>query len=369
MKIGIPRERKANEKRVGIIPNGVKVLSDLGHQVQVEEGAGLGSGFEDSEFANNGAKIVSNLKSLWETSDLIMKVKEPAPEECSYFREGLLIYSFLHPAGSLELTQAMLDGKITGIDYDLVQTEDGRLPILEPMSEIAGILAIQCGTQYLLSQYGGKGLLLDGLYENIPPAQVLIIGGGVSGLSAAERAHNLGAAVTILDINEFKLNSIKASFPEMQTKISTPESILAEIKKADLIVGAVLIPGAKAPRLLNRSILQQCQNKTVFVDISIDQGGISETSRATSLSDPIYFEEGVIHFCVPNMPAMVPKTATHALTSQSLPWLVEMLKNGIDSAIATNKAIRKSIVCMNGKLTNEAVAQAFAMEYITLEEN
>ena len=366
MKIGIPRERKPNEKRVGIVPSGVKELTSLGHTVMIEEGAGFGSGFTDSEFSSHGAIIISSLENLWRDSELIMKVKEPAPEEYPYFREGLMVYSFLHPAGSKELTEAMLRGKIIGIDYDLVQTDDGRLPILEPMSEIAGILSIQCGTQYLLSQYGGKGLLLDSLSDNQANSNVLVIGAGISGLSAAKRALNLGANVTILDINQDKLNFIKSQYPKLNTVISTKDSIEEYAISSDLIVGAVLIPGAKAPILITRDLLKKCKEKTVFVDISIDQGGISETSRATKLSDPIYIEEGITHFCVPNMPAMVPKTSTQALTKQSLPWLIKILENGLDKSIQEIPAIKKSIVCYKGKLTNKFIAEAFGKEFILL---
>ncbi len=363
MKIGIPRERKANEKRVGITPKGAARIVTLGHQVFLEKDAGLESGFLDQEYIDSGVTIENSLENLWCRSDLIMKVKEPAPEEYSFFRKDLIVYSFLHPAGSLELTQKILDGKIIGLDYDLIQTDDGQIPILEPMSKIAGILAVQCGTNYLFSQNEGKGILLDAIGPKTKGARVLVVGGGVSGLSAALRAQSLGADVTILDINENRLATIKKINPNLTLKLSNSSVISLELQNADLIIGAVLIPGAKAPTIITKELMESVEDRSVFVDISIDQGGISETSRATTLSDPTYVESGVIHFCVPNMPAMVPKTATIALTNQSLPWLLKILEKGLDAAIKDSLPIKKGIVCRNGVLTNKNIAESFAMHY------
>ena len=367
MKISIPKERKKNEKRVGITPEGTKKLKQLGHSIIIETGAGNGSNFNDSDYISAGAEIVNDLDSVWNQAEILMKVKEPAPEEYPFFRENLIVYSFLHPAGSRELTEAMLKGKIIGVDYDLIQLEDGRLPILEPMSEIAGILSIQCATQYLLSQYGGKGILLDPVVGNTEYTKVVVLGAGISGQSAAKRAYNLGASVTLLDINQDKLNSVKSKFPNMHIRYSSKDTILEAIKHADIIIGAVLIPGAKAPTLITKEMLKECKPSSVFVDISIDQGGISETSKPTSLSEPTFVEENIIHYCVPNMPAMVPVTATKALTTQTLPWLIKIAEKGLENACNTFHAIEKSVVCKNGTLHNSEISKAFGIPSKKLE--
>lgn len=367
MNIGIPRERKANEKRVGITPAATKVLTEAGHQILIEEGAGIGSGFLDSDYLSAGAKIAASLREVWNFSELLMKVKEPAPEEYDFFRKGLLVYSFLHPASSQALTENMLKGEIIGIDYDLIQNSDGKLPILEPMSKIAGILAVQCGTEYLLSQNNGQGILLDRIDTDLPSTQVVIIGAGTSGLSAAKRALLTGASVTLLDINEARLKQVKKEFPDINTLFSNQANIQEAIAFADLVIGAVLIPGAKAPILIKRTDLKKCKPHMVFVDISIDQGGISETSIATSLSNPTYIEENIIHYCVPNMPAMVPKTATQCLSTQTLPWLKKIAELGIEKAIDNVVEISRSIVCYNGQLTNKEVGQAFGIEHLEIQ--
>lgn len=360
MIISVPRERKSNEKRVAITPDGARELIALGARVQIEEGAGLGSGFSDADFSQAGATIISSLKSLMQNADIFLKVKEPAPEECELLRSDMIAFSFLHPAGSRELTDALLLSKVTGLDYDLIESGDNRLHILEPMSIIAGKLAIHVATEHMLSHRGGKGLLLDGLL-GVPPASVLVLGAGVSGFAAAKRAYDIGANVTMLDINETKLKRAKDLCPRINTLTSSPTSIKEQLPLNDIIIGAVLVAGAKAPILITKADLKTMRKGSIFVDIAIDQGGIAESSRATSLNDPVYTEEGVIHYCVPNMPAMVPLSSTMALTRETLPWLKELCQHGLDQVAVKYPGVKKGIVCKNGELTNKAIADTFGL--------
>ncbi len=362
MIISVPRERKSNEKRVAITPDGTRELVALGAVIQVEEGAGIGSGFSDSDFSTAGAKIISSLQSLMGNADIFLKVKEPAPEECPLLRPDMIAFSFLHPAGSKELTDALLSSKVTGLDYDLIESGDGRLHILEPMSIIAGKLAIHVATEHMLSHRGGKGLLLDGLL-GVPPASVLVLGAGVSGFAAAKRAYDLGAKVTLLDINESKLKKAKDLCPKINTLISSAKVVEEELPKHDVIIGAVLVAGAKAPILITKAQLKTMKKGTVFVDIAIDQGGIAETSRATSLKEPVYTEDDIIHYCVPNMPAMVPLSSTMALTRETLPWLKELCLQGLDKVANKYPGVKKGIVCKNGELTNKAIADTFGLAW------
>lgn len=361
MIISVPRERKQNEKRIAITPQGARELTKLGAAVLIEEGAGASSGFKDSDFSEAGAEIVSSLKTLMERADIFLKVKEPAPEEYEFLRKDLIAFSFLHPAGSKELTDVLLRSKVTGLDYDLIESEDGRLHILEPMSVIAGKLAIHVATEHMLSHRGGTGLLLDGL-SGVEPASVLVIGAGVSGFSAAKRAHDLGAKVTLLDIQDSKLKKAKEICPNITTKLSSKEAIEVELPKHEVIIGAVLVAGAKAPTLINKNHLKIIQDGAVFVDIAIDQGGIAESSRATSLSEPTFIEGGVIHYCVPNMPAMVPLSSTLALTKETLPWLKALTQEGLDILKEQKPGFKKGIVCRDGKLLNKAIGMAFGIE-------
>ncbi len=361
MKLGVPKERKPNEKRIAITPENAGILSKNGWDVFIEKDAGLGSGFSNEEFISQGANILPDLSSIWETADLLLKVKEPAPEEYELMRESQIVFSFLHPAASRELTQEMLRSKIIGLDYDLVETDDKRLPILEPMSMIAGALSVHCGAEAMLSQNGGTGLLLEKLLDS-PAARVLVIGGGISGAEAIRKAARLSADVCVLDINQQKLDTLKSFHPEITTRKSTPENIREELQKADLIIGAVLIPGARAPILISKEMLSLCKKGAVLVDISIDQGGIAETSKATTLSAPSYVVNGVIHYCVSNMPAMVPRTASMALSKRTLPYLLELNKKPLNEILATENDISRSLVCIEGGLTNQHIAEAFGME-------
>lgn len=362
MRIGIPKERKPNEKRVALTPSNAKILTNKAYEIFIEQGAGLGSGFSDEEYKAAGVTILPSLEEIWATAELLLKVKEPAPEEFELMREDQIVFSFLHPAADKTLTEKMLEKKIIGLDYDLVETSDRRLPILEPMSMIAGALSIHCGAESMLSQNAGQGLLLEKFLDS-PPANVLVIGAGTSGTEAIRKAYRLGAHICVLDISEVKLESLKKGFPELTTKLSNKENLLEELPKSDLIIGAVLVPGAKAPTLITKSMLSLCKKGTVFVDISIDQGGIAETSKVTTLNEPRYIVDGVIHYCVSNMPAMVPRTATIALSNRTLPYLLQLHSATIESILTTDNDIRKSLVCHQGKITNKHIAEAFDLDY------
>ncbi len=363
MIIGVPRERKTLEKRVAIIPDGAVELVRNGHEVLIETGAGLGSFFTDNDYKEAGCNIVPSLKDVWTKSDLIVKVKEPHPEEYQYFRKGLAIFDYLHLASMPELTEEMLKGGLIGIAYELVRLSNGRLPLLEPMSEVAGKLSVLNGAYYLLSQNDGRGVLLGGTI-GVYPGHVVIIGAGVAGRCAAEVAAGMGANVTVLDIDYTKLEKLEAMFGHrVRTRHSTQASITREIEKADLVIGATLVPGAHTPRLITREMIRTMNKGSVFVDISIDQGGCAETSRPTSLEDPVYVEEGIIHYGVCNMPAQTPRTSTIALTAATLPYLIQIANQGVEQALRTSSELRNSVNTYNGYLTNKAVSEAVGIKY------
>jgi len=368
MIIGVPRERKTLEKRVALTPDGAHELVKRGHTVLIETKAGDGSHFGDQAYAESGCEIVATLKDVWTRAELLVKVKEPHEEEYQYFRSGLAIFDYLHLAGMPELTKAMLKGKVTGIAYELVQTEDRRLPLLEPMSEVAGKLAVLNGANCLLAQNGGRGVLLGGTI-GVRPGNVAIIGAGVAGRSACEVAIGTGAHVAILDIDYRKLEQIKFLFGNaVRTIHSTRASVARELEKADLVIGAVLVPGAAAPHVITRDMIR-CMNKgSVFVDISVDQGGCSETTRTTSLAEPTYELDGVIHYGVPNMPAQVPRTSTMALTAATLPYIIKIADLGVMKALQTVKEIRNALNVHNGCLTNKAVSEAVKIPYTPIEQ-
>lgn len=363
MIIGVPRERKTLEKRIAITPDGVKQLVKHGHTVLVEEDAGVGSFFDNQSYSAAGATIVPTLKDVWTKAELVVKVKEPHESEYEFFRPGLILFDYLHLASMPDVTEAMIKGKITGIAYELVQTADGRLPLLEPMSEVAGKLSVLNGSYFLLSQNGGRGLLLGGVV-GVPPAEVVIIGAGISGRAACNVALGMGAMVTILDVKSEKLERIEAQFGNhVRTVYSNPESIAREITRADLLIGAVLSPGAAAPRLITRKMIQSMKKGSVFVDISIDQGGCAETIRPTSLEDPVYVDEGVIHYGVCNMPAQTPRTSTMALTAVTFPYILEIANKGFKAAMASSAELRNALNTHQGKLTNLPVSEAVGIQY------
>ena len=364
MNIGVPRERKLGERRVGITPEGVKKLTSKSHTVRIETNAGILSGFTDEQFENAGAIISSTLEDIWTKSELVVKVKEPATEEFSYFRPGLAVFSFLHAAALPEMTDALLRNNVIGIDYDLVTLDDGRLPILEPMSEIAGKLSIQSGAYCLEAVKDGAGVLLGGT-RTVPPAKVVVIGAGISGSNASLVADGMGANVVVFDINQEKLANLRRKSPRIFTKQSSPEAISAELKDTHLLIGAVLIPGALAPKLVTASMIRSMPKGSVFVDICIDQGGCSETSRPTSIQDPTYVVDGVIHYCVTNMPALVPRTSTQALTSETIEWILLLAEKGIGNACLSSEPLLRSVISLDGKLTNQAIGKALNKESLS----
>jgi alanine dehydrogenase len=363
MIIGVPRERKTLEKRVAITPDGALELVQHGHTVLIETGAGLGSHFPDQAYKDAGCTIAPTLKDVWTKSNLLVKVKEPHESEYEFFRQDLALFDYLHLASMPDLTREMLKGKILGIAYELVQTEDKRLPLLEPMSEVAGKLSILVGCYSLLSQNGGRGVLLGGTI-GVPPGNVVIIGAGIAGRNACEMALGLGANVTVLDTDPKKLEMVKIQFSgRAHTLYSTKGSLERACEKAELVIGAVLVPGAAAPKIVTREMIRSMKPGAVFVDISIDQGGCAETIKPTSLDNPVYEAEGVIHYGVCNMPAQTPRTSTMALTAATLPYIIKLADLGIERALTDVKALRGAVNTYRGMLTNKAVSEAVGIDY------
>jgi alanine dehydrogenase len=366
MVIGVPKEIKPEENRIAIVPGGVETLVHKRHKVLIEKGAGLGSGFSDDEFKSAGAQILKNHEEVFTKSDLVLKVKEPLLEEYGFLRKGQIVFTYLHLAALEELTRNLQKKKIIGIAYETVQTEDGFLPLLAPMSEIAGRMAPQEGAKYLEETYGGRGILLGGV-AGVPPANVVILGGGNVGYNAARIALGMGASVTLLDINPRKLRMLDEIFQgRTTTMIADNYNIRMVAGYADLLICAVLVPGAKAPRLITREMLRTMRQGAVIVDVSIDQGGCSETSRPTTHSHPIYQEEGIIHYAVSNMPGAVPRTSTRALTLNTLPYVLEIAEKGWKKAARENHALAKGVNLVEGKITYKAVADAFNLTYTPL---
>jgi alanine dehydrogenase len=368
MIIGVPKEIKPEENRIAIVPGGVETLIHKGHKVLIEKGAGAGSGFSDSEFMKAGAQIIKNHDQVFTRSELVLKVKEPLPEEYGFLRKGQIIFTYLHLAASEELTCNLQKKGIIGIAYETVQTEDGFLPLLAPMSEIAGRMAPQEGAKYLEETYGGRGILLGGV-AGVPPANVVILGGGNVGYNAARIALGMGASVTVLDINPRKLRMLDEIFQgRVTTMIADNYNIRMVVSYTDLLICAVLVPGAKAPRLITREMLKIMRQGAVIVDVSIDQGGCAESSRPTTHSQPTYQEKGIIHYAVSNMPGAVPRTSTRALTLNTLPYVLEIAEKGWKNAARENSALAKGINLVEGKITYQAVAEAFSLTYTPLNE-
>ena len=368
MKIGVPKEIKNNESRVAMTPSGVVHLVRNGHEVFIETKAGNGSGFKDEEYVHAGATIVATAAEAW-SKEMVMKVKEPIPVEYPYFREGLILFTYLHLAPEPELTKALVEKKVIGIAYETVQLTNGSLPLLVPMSEVAGRMASQIGAQYLEKPQGGKGILLSGV-PGVKRGKVCIIGGGVAGTNAAKIAVGLGAEVTILDLSQERLAQLDDLFGNsVSTLMSNPYNIANEVKHADLVIGAVLIPGAKAPRLVTEEMIQSMEKGSVVVDIAIDQGGIFETTdRITTHDNPTYEKYGVIHYAVANMPGAVPRTSTLALTNVTVPYAVQIANKGYKQACLDNQALLKGINTLNGFVTYKAVAEAQGLPFKTASE-
>jgi alanine dehydrogenase len=363
MRIGVPKEIKNNENRVAMTPAGVMNLVSHGHEVFIEKGAGLGSGFTDAQYVEVGAKIVDRAEDAW-SMDMVMKVKEPLPSEYKYFREGLVLFTYLHLAPEPELTKVLIDKKVVGIAYETVQLPNGSLPLLTPMSEVAGRMATQIGAAFLEKTRGGKGILLGGV-PGVHRGKVTIIGGGVAGTNAAKMAVGLGAEVTMIDINPERLRELDDMFgSDVATLISNPYNIAEAVKESDLVIGAVLIPGAKAPKIVTEEMIKSMTPGSVVVDIAIDQGGIFETTdRITTHSDPTYEKHGVVHYAVANIPGAVPRTSTLALTNVTVPYALQIANKGYKNACLENEALLKGINTLNGYVTYKAVAEAHGLSY------
>lgn len=363
MIIGVPKEIKNNENRVGLTPGGVQALVARGHKLLVETKAGQGIGASDETYAKMGATIIDSAKEVWEKADMIIKVKEPIAPEYPMMKPNQILYTYLHLAAEPELTKQLMERKVKAVAYETIQLEDGSLPLLTPMSEVAGRMATQVGARYLQKSEGGKGILLAGV-PGVRRGKVTIIGGGVSGTSAAVIAIGMGAQVTILDINMNRLTYLDDIFKNsINTLYSTPANIEKAVKEADLVVGTVLIAGAKAPKLVTRDMVKQMEPNSVIVDVSIDQGGCIETIRPTSHSDPIFREEGVIHYGVTNMPGAVAQTSTYALTNRTLKWATMLADHGFEKAIGMDKALYKGVNVLNGKVAYKQVADDLHLPY------
>ena len=363
MIVGILKEIKAEENRVSMTPAGVEIMLQNGHQVLVEKNAGIGSGFNDDNYSKAGAEIVDTPDSIFERADMVMHVKEPLPPEYDLIRKDQIIFTYLHLAAAEELTHVLIKSGSVNIAYETIQKEDGSLPLLTPMSEVAGRMAIQQAAKYLEMSLGGAGVLLGGV-PGVDPGTVLIIGGGVVGTHAAKMACGLGAKVYVLDFNLDRLRYLSDVMPaNCFPLMSNPATRRKLVKEADVVVGAVLIPGAKAPRLVDREMIKTMKKGSVLVDVAIDQGGCFETSKATTHADPIYTVDGVVHYCVANMPGAVPKTSTLALTNATLPYAVEIANKGWKDAFRENKEIKLGANVVQGKVTYKGVAEAFDLKY------
>jgi len=367
MKIGLPKEIKDNEYRVGLTPAGVRAFTDAGHNVFVETAAGEGSGFANELYEKAGAKILGTADDVWGEGDMIVKVKEPVAPEYARMRENQLLFTYLHLAPEPELTRQLLKRKVSGVAYETITDERGTLPLLTPMSEVAGRMSVQVGATYLEKMNGGRGILLGGV-PGVTAGRVVIIGGGVVGTEAAKMAIGLGAHVTIIDRNLDRLRQLDDIFlSKVQTLASSRYAIEEAISNADLIVGAVLIVGAAAPKLVTREMLKMIPNGAVLVDVAVDQGGCFETTHATTHSNPTYYEEGVLHYCVANMPGAVPRTSTFALTNATLPYALDLANKGLERAIKEDKGLLEGVNTFGGKLTYEAVATSQNLQYTPLD--
>jgi alanine dehydrogenase len=358
MIISVPKEIKDHETRVGLVPSGVTALVEHGHAVYVESGAGLGSSITDEEYREAGATVVATAAEAWAKAELVVKVKEPQPSEVAYFRPGLNLFTYLHLAPLPELTASLMEKKVNAVAYETIREKDGSLPLLTPMSEVAGRMGVQIGAQYLEGPNGGRGILLGGI-PGVAPANVVIIGGGVVGHNAAKIAVGLGAHVTIIDKNLNRLRELDDIYSsQVVTLASNTYTVREALRLADLVIGAVLVPGASAPKIVRREMLAAMKKGSVLVDVAIDQGGCFETSRPTTHTDPIFYVEGVLHYCVTNMPAAVPHTSTFGLTNATIPYLMQIADKGLPRAATQNAAIAEGINTYAGEITYPAVAES-----------
>jgi alanine dehydrogenase len=368
MIVGVPREIKDHEYRVALTPAGVQALVAHGHQVLVETGAGAGSGFSDAEYRAAGAELVADHAQVFQRAELVVKVKEPLPSEYDLLQPDQILFTFLHLVAVPDLARVLLQRRVTAIAYETVEREDGSLPLLTPMSEIAGRMAIQVAARYLEKPQGGAGLLLGGV-PGVPPAHVVILGAGTVGTEAARVALGMGALVTVLNRTPERLRLLQNTLGgRLITEIAQPATIAAAVARADVLIGAVLVPGAPAPRLVTRDMVRTMRPGSVIVDVAIDQGGSVETSRPTSHSQPVYVEEGVIHYCVPNMPGAVPRTATLALTAVTLPYVLALADLGFGEAVRRDRALARGVTTYRGAITHPAVAAGLGHPFQRLED-
>ncbi len=366
MIVGCPTEVKSKENRVGIVPAAARELSSRGHTVLLQKGAGLGSGITDTDYTDAGAIIVDSAAEVWSRSDMVVKVKEPLEQEFDLMREGQMLFTYLHLAAVPDLTKALVDRNITGVAYETIEV-DGKLPLLKPMSEVAGKMSVQVGAWCLEKEYGGKGVLLGGV-PGVPRGKVTVIGGGVVGVNAAKIAVGMGANVTIVDNNLDRLEYLDDVFlGRVQTLYSTPLTITESCAEADLIIGAVLVPGARAPNLINREMLSEMEDGTVIVDVAVDQGGCVETSKVTTHDNPTFTVDGVVHYGVANMPGAVARTSTYALSHSTIRYMVQLADQG-DAAIKNSLPLQRGVNTMGGHVTYKAVADSLDLDYKPLSE-
>ena len=368
MIVGLPKEIKDNENRVALTPAGVRALSAAGHEVVVEQSAGVGSGISDEDYTAAGAKILPTADDVFASAGMIVKVKEPVGPEYRRLREGQILFTYLHLAPARELTAMLLERKVAGVAYETITSSNGSLPLLTPMSEVAGRMAIHVGAFYLQKSNGGRGVLLPGV-PGVPPADVVIVGGGVVGTNAAKIAAGMGADVTILEMSPDRMRELDdIFFGRVKTVASNPETLERGCRRADLLVGAVLIPGAAAPKLVSRDLISKMKKGAVAVDVAVDQGGCFATTHATTHSDPVYEVDGVIHYCVANMPGAVARTSTFALTNSTLRYALDLANKGLKRAVAENPHLAEGVNTYNGALTYRAVAESQGRQYTPLKQ-
>jgi len=368
MIVGLSKEIKDNENRVGLVPAGVQALRAGGHTLLVEHDAGLGSGIPDEQYETAGARILETADEVFREAEMIVKVKEPVGPEYQRLRPGQILYTYLHLAPARALTDMLLERRVAGVAYETITAANGSLPLLTPMSEVAGRMSVHVGAYYLQKSNGGRGVLLAGV-PGVPPADVVIIGGGVVGTNAAKIAAGMGADVTILDVSPDRMRELDdIFFGRVKTIASNAHTLEEGCRRADLLIGAVLIPGAAAPKLVSRALIAQMKKGAVVVDVAVDQGGCFETTHATTHSDPVYTVDGVIHYCVANMPGAVARTSTFALTNSTLRYALELANKGLKKAVADNRHLAEGVNTYDGKLTYKAVADAQSRTYTTLAQ-
>lgn len=368
MIIGVPKEIKDKECRVSLTPGGAESLVHAGHQVLVQSGSGVASGFGDEQYERSGAQILDDPEGLFANAEMILKVKEPLPEEYGLMRPGLLLFTYLHLAANEELTRLLVERQVSAIGYETVQRPDGSLPLLTPMSEIAGRMAVQIGAHYLEETQGGRGILLGGV-PGVRPGSVVIVGGGTVGSNAGQVALGLGARVTVIDIDLDRLRRLdQVMHGRMNTIASNRRNIAEAVRRAELLIGAVLVPGAKAPMLVSEEMVASMAPGSVVIDVAVDQGGCIETIRLTSHSDPIYRVHGVIHYAVPNIPGAVPRTSTYALSNATLPYVMRLADMGFEQAISGDVALWRGVNVCAGHVTHKGVADASGLEYTPVRE-